>query len=331
MYRNLNIICLLIFAISNNCIGQHRYYGHVHDVTNHQLFTTTTKPASHIKIYAQNRSCQGAVGILVFESDSSYFDFTIAQQALDTTTYFLFETKYNYESAHIKYVKENKDIAIYAGQALKVKAIDEPQIIADSIEHYLAEKPAIYLYPKKEMDINVHLKFAGKIQTTYPLYLNGWNVIASPNGKLFNKNDRRNYSYLFWDGSYTFPKSHYKFTEGFTVKKEDYIPFLESKLQLIGLNETETNDFIVYWLPRLNNFDYCQMRFNINDDIFGTAQINTNPSFDSQIRVFMEFKGFNGAFTEASPLMMQSLPALKRIGFTLVEWGGSEMESTLLK
>ena len=38
-------------------------------------------------------------------------------------------------------------------------------------------------------------------------------------------------------------------TEGFCVKGEDTAAFLEDALSKLGLNRKEANEFIVYWLP----------------------------------------------------------------------------------
>jgi len=41
-------------------------------------------------------------------------------------------------------------------------------------------KPAIYLYPEKEMDLSVKFKVNGSLTFSYPKYLSGWNVTAYP-------------------------------------------------------------------------------------------------------------------------------------------------------
>lgn len=60
-------------------------------------------------------------------------------------------------------------------------------------------KPVIYLYPESKEDISVKVKFKdGNFTCTYPEYTNGWNVTAYPNGKIINKTDNDEYSYLYW-------------------------------------------------------------------------------------------------------------------------------------
>ncbi|MBQ3103312.1 MAG: hypothetical protein IJC58_03400 [Oscillospiraceae bacterium] len=52
------------------------------------------------------------------------------------------------------------------------------------------------------------------------------------------------------------------------------------------------------------------------------AVLTVDPAPDTTIRVFMVWKGLD-APVEIAP---QELTAPERVGFTLVEWGGSELE-----
>lgn len=189
-------------------------------------------------------------------------------------------------------------------------------------------KPAIYLYPEVKTKVQIKHTFKGVIHTTYPAYNNDWEVVAEPNGKLFNMTDNRNYGYLFWDGFYEFSPSHFDYKEGFYVSKENYTAFLLEKLTILGLNETEINDFIVYWLPILNMNDQSFIHFRVNDDIDNSSKLEVNPQPDVMIRIFMEFKAYDG---KSSKLEEQKLPELKRGKFTLVEWGGSDVSTRWIK
>lgn len=200
---------------------------------------------------------------------------------------------------------------------------DEPLTIVLE-RKMLLKKPAIYLYPSQAMQVSVNHSFKGKILNTYPVYSDGWTVKAEPNGNLRNLKDGREYKYLFWEGSYSFPKEHYQYTSGFYVKKADYVTFLQEKLAKIGLNNDEINDFIVYWLPAMGKYNNCFVHFSINDNIDGTSVLETKPATDTTIRVFMEFSGLQ-QLEDLKKLPQQQLPVFERKGFTLVEWGGSEI------
>ena len=70
-----------------------------------------------------------------------------------------------------------------------------------SEEEIPTEKPVIYLYPQVETEVHVELDFSGQLMTTYPKYNDGWDVVATPEGRLVEKDSHLEYSYLFWDGS----------------------------------------------------------------------------------------------------------------------------------
>ena len=119
---------------------------------------------------------------------------------------------------------------------------------AEENEEMLSEKPAVYLYPEKAEEVSVWLDYEGELTCTYPEYGDGWHVIARPDGTLQNLKDGKEYSYLFWEGA---GKAEYDLSSGFVVKGEDTAEFLQEKLAELGLIPAEYNEFIVYWLPRM--------------------------------------------------------------------------------
>ena len=188
----------------------------------------------------------------------------------------------------------------------------------------LVGKPAIYLYPTKKEKISIIHDFKGKILTTYPAYDRSWEVIAEPDGKLLNIKDNRYYNYLFWDGEFQFSDDHYVFDSGFYVEKKNLVNFLQEKLTHIGLNAVELNDFIIYWLPILNRNELNFIHFSINDNISNSSFLEVTPKPDTEIVIFMEFKRIEKGEKQQN-LKEQILQAFERNGFTLVEWGGSEI------
>lgn len=215
-------------------------------------------------------------------------------------------SKPNYQTQQSEFLN-NKEINI------KLKEIPRNEI--------LLEKPVIYLYPKEKTDIDLSINFDGKLLTTFPKLEKSWKVTAYENGQIFDKTTNRYYSSLFWDGEITFPASHYQYKTGFVVEKEKLTSFLIEKLEFMGLNNAETNDFIQYWLPILEKNKYTFIHFLVNDayNVFSTNNVNPKP--DTSIRIFMEF------FRVDTPLSIvpQQLPSTKRNGFTLIEWGGSDV------
>ena len=47
-------------------------------------------------------------------------------------------------------------------------------------------KPIIYLYPKEDTEVSVKLQYKDNITTSYPKYLDGWNVLAKKDGTLID-------------------------------------------------------------------------------------------------------------------------------------------------
>ena len=178
-------------------------------------------------------------------------------------------------------------------------------------------KPVIYLYPEETTDISVELDYDGKLTVTYPAYNEGWKVTAEPDGTLTNNADGREYSYLFWEGE---GYGEMDFSEGFVVKGEDTVSFLQDKLSAMGMTPKEYNEFIVYWLPYMQDNAYNLISFQW-ENYEESAKLNITPEPDHILRVFMAFKAID------KPVVVpeQKLPVLEREGFTVVEWGGTEV------
>ncbi len=191
----------------------------------------------------------------------------------------------------------------------------------------LIKKPIIYLYPTQKTDVSFTLDFKGKLLTTFPKYNQSWQVTAYPDGKIFDKKTKRFYTSLFWDGENNFPKEHYLYKEGFIIENERLVSFLTQKLEYIGLNTSETNDFIQYWLPLLEKNKLNFIHFWVNDDYNIISKNIVNPKPDTTIRVFMEFYAINKKIS----LQEQQFQKKERKGFTLVEWGGADVTDVVNK
>ena len=181
-----------------------------------------------------------------------------------------------------------------------------------------AEKPVIYLYPEEETDIHVRLALDGDLTVSYPAYPDdGWNVTASPDGTLTD-NGGRTYDSLFWEASLD---ADYDLSKGFCVAGKDTAAFLEETLAVLGLSEMEANAFIVYWLPRMQDNPYNLITFQTTA-YTDAAELDITPAPDTVIRVFMVWQGLG----EAMEIPEQELPAVpERNGFTVIEWGGTEI------
>lgn len=196
------------------------------------------------------------------------------------------------------------------------------QIITNSEELLLPEidaytedaKPVIYLYPEKETSLSVLL---GDVDftATYPVYKNGWFITASPDGTLKDSSGRE-YNYLYWEGISGYVPS---ISEGFVVAKEDYVSFLEEKLAYIGLSNKEACDFISYWLPVCNKYDYTLISFQPDYGKYVDIDYSVEP--DNELVVFAAFKGLDKPI-DVPEQDLSVYKSFKREGFVSVEWGG---------
>ena len=180
----------------------------------------------------------------------------------------------------------------------------------------LAAKPVIYLYPEETTQVEVALDYDGQLAHTYPSYGDGWQVTAQPDGTLTDETGREYYC-LFWEGSLD---TEFDFSAGFCVAGEETAAFLEEALADLGLTEREANEFLLYWLPRMEGNPYNLIAFQ-TQCYTDAARLDIDPAPDTLIRVHMAWKGLS-APVELPP---QELTAVERIGFTAVEWGGTEV------
>ena len=180
------------------------------------------------------------------------------------------------------------------------------------------EKPVIYLYPETELEATVSLDYDGELTCVYPaLDEDGaWTVTAVPDGTLTDGSGQT-YNYLYWEGTSDIA---YYFSEGFCVPGADTAAFLEDALAQLGLTRREANEFIVYWLPRMEPNPYNLISFQ-GTAFTDHAVLTITPEPDTLLRVFMAWQPLNAPVE----IPAQELSAPERTGFTVVEWGGAEV------
>lgn len=181
-----------------------------------------------------------------------------------------------------------------------------------------AAKPIIYIYPEKETEVKIKVKNPEKLTCTYPKYENEWNVLANPNGDLIDLKTNRKLYALYWEGINTTKPN---LEEGFIVEGEKVAEFLEKKLEILGLNEREAEEFIVYWLPLMEKNKYNYIRFETKEEIDENMGLEITPAPETLIRINMEFKGLR----KSIPVKEQKLNKIERKGYTVVEWGGTRL------
>ena len=185
---------------------------------------------------------------------------------------------------------------------------------------YLDAKPIIYFYPKAPTVCSAKIILNGELTCTYPAHnADGWeNFTAYPDGTLVFP-DGKEYYALYWEG---IQHTEWDFSKGFCVKGEDTASFLEWALAEQGLTEREANEFIIYWLPLMQDNPYNVISFQTAAYTEG-AVLEISPAPDSLLRVFMAYYP-----TEKEiDITPQTFDKFVRNGFTVVEWGGSQVSN----
>ena len=182
------------------------------------------------------------------------------------------------------------------------------------------DKPILYLYPTEDIEVSVKLGYEDKIICSYPQYTTGWNVLAKKSSDLIDLNTNRNLYALYYES-----ESVYNFEiqkDGFIVKGSEVTSFLEEKLETLGLTERESEEFIIYWLPILQENEYNYIRFATIEEINHNMPLEFSVQPDTIIRVLMTYKGLDTLID----IEEQQLVTPERTGFVAVEWGGTEIK-----
>jgi len=204
-------------------------------------------------------------------------------------------------------------------------------------------KPVVYLYPTEPTEISLKFTAPMKLETQIPLYTNGWKVKAYPDGKIIDLNPhmtncanvstaygseyaheacvKNEYPYIYWSGE-SHVKNYPQIDKGWIVSSGEVAGLLIEKLTEIGLNQTEQNDMLEYWLPQIEakNAPYYRISLLQNDELNKLFPMQVTPRPESVIRVFLDFLPLNSANELSMP--EQKVIHFDRKGFTLVEWGG---------
>ena len=185
------------------------------------------------------------------------------------------------------------------------------------------DKPVIYLYPETDTECYVTLDLQGYLTCTYPSYNEnyGWHVMAHPDGTITNLDNGREYDYLFWEGECDVPDS---FNNAVCVRGCDTAQFLEGYLEVCGLTYSEMDDFISYWLPRMEGNEYNLISFPA-EEYEEMASLNVSPAPDTVIRVYMVYMPLDEEVQIPEEQQLVWPSSVERTGFTVVEWGGSEL------
>jgi len=176
----------------------------------------------------------------------------------------------------------------------------------------VAYKPNIYIYPKEQIQLFVKLDFpmGGKIITSIPEYGTGWNITVNTNGLIDNT-----YSYLFYES--TQPDIWQK-DYGWIAKTDELEPFFRKNMADYGFTGREIDDFIDYWIPRLNNYSFYSIYPQTKQLIDKVIKLDLSKKPDNLLRLFYVVKGHNKL---QEKLLEPTIADFIRDGYFVTEWG----------
>jgi hypothetical protein len=196
-------------------------------------------------------------------------------------------------------------------------------------------KPAIYLYPQTDTSVSVKLDIDGEITKTIPPYNNGWHVLAKADGTITDESQGeqgKHYDYLFWEAK---PKKLELPDKGWIVARKDLEEWFNEYLPKLGLNKKEKEQFMEYWLERLQGKNYYELKLLDRAFLEEHAKLTITPSPDTLIRVIFCFTPLDeykpdeykpdGHKTDADGYKALEPPLIEtpeRKGFVSLEWGG---------
>lgn len=208
-------------------------------------------------------------------------------------------------------------------------------------------KPAVYLYPPNKTLVNVKVYPEGFLTYTDPVYdyQTGWNVEANPDGTIITR-EGKSYPYLYFESKvrdevidipgegWVVKSSGNKVSEETKETKETketedwFIPLEEHFNQILpklGLNKTQTNDFVEYWKKVLSYSPYYFVGIIEQSNVNEIERLEITPKPDSVNRVRIYFERLGQPKQVQAPDLSDrnfSNSDFSDDAFRVVEWGG---------
>ncbi|KAJ3502640.1 hypothetical protein NMY22_g18519 [Coprinellus aureogranulatus] len=240
-------------------------------------------------------------------------------------------------------------------------------------------KPVIYLFPPvgKEIDAAVNLSVVPEweFSVIYPVVPTTataaggqalkWDVKASADGTLFEKNTGLEVSYLFWEAealkgvaapisplpsprveqaeasleaSFVPNEPQIDASNSVVLEVLKLTPYLDKALKDLGLHTEARTSFITYWLPSFLKHQYVALRFLSQASYERAAPLDVTPAPDLTVRIFMLFKGLKESEVQGDWAIAANVDKSWRdvVGvddrslsddslFRVLEWGGMEV------
>lgn len=173
-------------------------------------------------------------------------------------------------------------------------------------------KPNIYIYPKQTLNISVALDFpkGGRVVESIPLYGSGWNVTVTPEGKM---NDQ--YDYLFYESE---QPDEWQYKTGYTIPRDSLEIFFNGNMAAYHFKANEIKDFIDYWIPRLNDYNYYHIYPQERPVIEELIKVRFSSEPENFLRLFYVVKGTSVPSPLQPHVINNTVP---RTGYHAAEWG----------
>ncbi len=236
----------------------------------------------------------------------------IENAATDEDGYFSFQVPWGFYQLY--YSARNHAIEYSAPFELAVKEVRSVEVALPFQEEAVARKPNLYLYPPEAMEVDIALAFpaGGRVTESDPPYAGGWSAVVQPDGSFGS-----GYDYFFYEAEVP---DDWQRDEGWLVEKGNLEAFLRQNLAEYGFRGREIEDFIDYWLPRLEELSEPQFLIypQLNARLDPLIELKIDPAPDSFLRLLYVIENVDPLFALVSPPV---IPEFRRGGFTAVEWG----------
>jgi hypothetical protein len=280
--------------------------------------------AGNLFLYQVSEESVVAGNVISLETDPPGQAVPNADVYLRTLSYYDFDIRYttstdpdgNYTFTDV----ETGTYWLYAQTLVEVSPVH--LIFCDGISSYSAdtlvlqivnvEKPAIYIYPDTDSDFLVELEFMDgtTLTSSIPEYSSGWDVFVETTGLIDHQ-----YDYLFYEVSI---REVPELLSGWSLSRDELDDGLQDILTGLGFNQSETDDFLDYWLGRLMDHEYYSVYPASEEIIDRYVGLNVIPAPDTKLRFWLFFKGEQ----EHRKLPEPVLTGFERGSTTVIEWGG---------
>ena len=207
--------------------------------------------------------------------------------------------------------------------SIEFKAQTSNQAIVDlniATQGVVAHKPVLYFHTDKKREFELAVIPKGEFIFTYPAIEKGWKGSVNTDGTL--SVNGKNYPYLFWEAQQDY---HFKpSNNGYHLKKEDYVSFLEKKCGELGFTATERTEFITFWGMKMQQHNELFVQFLFDEECDQFAKLDFKEQPDDLRRVYICLSPWDNYFS--SYLKDISFEAPPTSSYSVLEWGGYEFK-----